>query len=132
YIVIASIFIFDITRITSTYKKSLFESMVIIAISVLLIDIISIAVVFFNRGFAFPRSIFIIGYVIQCIMIFTFKNIILYFIKRNYKQQKALIITPNENSNLLTKDFLLYGINNGKVESICEDVNQNTYRLIDK
>lgn len=132
YIVIASIFIFNITRITSTYKKSLFENMVIIAISVLLIDIISIAVVFFNRGFAFPRSIFIIGYVIQCIMIFTFKNIILYFIKRNYKQQKALIITPNENSNLLTKDFLLYGINNGKVESICEDVNQNTYRLIDK
>jgi len=131
YIIITSVFIFYITGITSTYKKPLFENMIVIAISLFLIDVITVAVTFFNRGFAFPRSIFVIGFIIQYILILLCKIIILRFIKRNYKPQSILIITSRDDSELLTEDFLS-GIMDDRVESVCKMVGQNTYRLIDK
>lgn len=131
YIVIASVFIFYIAGITSTYKESLFENMLIIAVSLFLINVITVAVMFFNRGFAFPRSIFIIGFIIQYVLILFSKIMILQYIKRNYQPQSILIIVSKEGSNLITEDFLS-GIKGNKVESICKTVDQNTYRLIDK
>lgn len=132
YIILASIFVFNITKITSTYKKTLFENVVIIASSVFLVDIITVAVMFFNRGFAFPRSVFLLGYVVQCTLMVCFKIVILQFIKHHSKPQKALIITPVEASNFFNIDFLSHGINGDKLESICAEVNQKTYQLIDR
>ena len=79
YIIVATLVIFYIYNIISTIKKSLFENAVIIFISLLLINIATIAIAFFNRGFAFPRSIFLIGFVIQFLLIFTTKYLIIKF-----------------------------------------------------
>jgi exopolysaccharide biosynthesis polyprenyl glycosylphosphotransferase len=132
YIILASIFIFNMAKITSTYKKTLLENVVIIASSVFLIDIITVAVMFFNRGFAFPRSVFLLGYVVQCALMVCFKILVLQFIKHHSRQQKALIISPAEGSNLLSIDFLSNGINVDKLESVCDEVNQKTFQLIDR
>lgn len=79
--------------------------MAIIGVSLLLIDIITATIMFFSRGFAFPRTVFALGFLIQMILIFSLKLFILRHISKKYEQRGVLIITSPENSDLLTEDF---------------------------
>jgi exopolysaccharide biosynthesis polyprenyl glycosylphosphotransferase len=132
YIIIVSAIIFYIYDIVSTVKNSLYENALTIAISVFLIDIITAAVVFFTRGFAFPRSIFIIGFAIQFALIFLLKIIIVYSIKRNRKQDNILLVISDKESDLLNRDFLLNRMKYDCIKNICNSVNQDTYYFIDE
>lgn len=132
YIALCAAFIFYITKITSTYKKTLFGNVAIIGVSLLLIDIITATIMFFTRGFAFPRTVFALGFLIQMILIFSLKLFILRHISKKYEQRGVLIITSPENSDLLTEDFLSGEVSNGGIKSICRSVDQYTYHLIDE
>ncbi|RKD21952.1 exopolysaccharide biosynthesis polyprenyl glycosylphosphotransferase [Caminicella sporogenes DSM 14501] len=132
YIIVTSIIIFYIYDIVLTAKKSLYENALTIAISVFLIDIMTVAIVFFNRGFAFPRSVFIVGFFIQFILIFFLKITVLNIIKRNRKSQNILLVVSNKESNLITKEFLLNKTENDCIKYICNLINQETYKLIDE
>ncbi len=131
YITLASIIVFYIYNIVSTFRKSIFENVVIILISLALIDTISIAVVFFNRGFAFPRSIFILGFIIQFILIFTTKLIVLKALKASDVKEDILIIASPEEAEHIVKKLLLDKYNPDKVKYISDASNKNTCELID-
>ena len=131
YIIVATLVIFYIYNIISTIKKSLFENAVIIFISLLLINIATIAIAFFNRGFAFPRSIFLIGFVIQFLLIFTTKYLIIKFIISKRAEKDILIAVDSiEEAEYIAKKILLDKNNFDNIRYICHDINKRTYELI--
>ena len=132
YIIVATIIIFYIYNVISTFKKSLFENAVIIFISLLLIDIATVAIVFFNRGFAFPRSVFLIGFVIQFLLIFTTKFLILRFFKSSRIKKDILIAVDSmEEAEYIAKKILLDKNNLDNIKYICHDINKKAYELIE-
>lgn len=131
FIIIATIIVFYIYSIISTFKKPLFENAVIIFISLVLIDILTVVIVFFNRGFAFPRSIFFIGFIIQFLLIFTTKILILSFFKIKRMEKNILIIALREEAEYIAKKILLDKNNLDNIRYICEMTDKNIYKLID-
>lgn len=131
FIIITAIIVFYVYNIVTTLKKSLFENAVTIAICLVLIDIITMAIVFFNRGFAFPRSVFLIGFVIQFLLIFITKFIILKTLKSNRKEKDILIIASEQEAEYIAKKILLDKYNFDNIKFICSEINGDTYKLID-
>ena len=132
YIIVATLIIFYIYNIISTFKKSLFENAVIIFISLILINIASVAIVFFNRGFAFPRSIFLIGLIIQFSLIFTTKYLIIrFFISKRIEKDILIAVDSMEEAEYIAKKILLDKNNFDNIRYICHDINKKTYELID-
>lgn len=132
YIVAVSAIIFYVYDIVSTVKSSLYENALTIAISAFLIDLVTAAIVFFARGFSFPRSVFFIGFIAQFVLIFLLKISIVSTIKRNRKQEDILLVISDKESDLLTGEFLLNRMKYDKIKHICNSVTQNTYSLIDR
>lgn len=130
YIVTTSILVFYIYNIVSTFKKSLFENAVTIIVSLILIDIAAVAIVFFNRDFAFPRSVFLIGFVIQFLLIFITKVIILNIIRLNRTKKDILVIASKEEAEYIAKKILLDKYNFDNIKYICNEINENIYKLI--
>lgn len=131
FIIIASIIVFYIYNIVSTVKKTIFENAITIALALFIIDLSVIAIVFFNRGFSFPRSVILLGYVIQFMLIFTLKIIILKLIKSNWRKKNILIIASKEESEELAVKLLLDKVNLDNLKYISNHVNEETYELID-
>ncbi len=132
YIIVTTLIIFYIYNIISTFKKSLFENAVIIFISLILINIASVAIVFFNRGFAFPRSIFLIGFIIQFSLIFTTKYLIIrFFISKRIEKDILIAVDSMEEAEYIAKKILLDKNNFDNIRYICHDINKKTYELID-
>lgn len=132
FIILTAVIIFYIYNIVSTVNKSTFENALTIAIALFLIDITVVAIVFFNRGFSFPRSVILLGYIIQFILIFTVKTIIIKFVKAKRKQNNILIIASKEESEELAVKLLLDRADLDKLKYITGNVNGETYDLIDK
>ena len=130
YIIVVSIIIFYIYDIVSTAKKSIFENVLIIFISLILIDIVTVAIVFFNRGFAFPRSVFLLGFLIQFLLIFIAKIMILKVIKTKINNKNIIIIAPKEEAEFIAKKILLNKYKFDRIKYISEEINENTYGLI--
>lgn len=130
YIIITSVIIFYIYNIVSTVKKSLFENAITIGISLFLIDIITVAIVFFDRGFAFPRSVFLIGFFLQFVLLFILKIVIINIIKINRKRKDILIIAPKEEAECIAKKLLLDKYNFDNIKYICSEVNDLIYGFI--
>ncbi len=132
FIILTAVIIFYIYNIVSTVNKSTFENALTISIALFLIDITVVAIVFFNRGFSFPRSVILLGYIIQFILIFTVKTIIIKFVKAKRKQNNILIIASKEESEELAVKLLLDRADLDKLKYITGNVNGETYDLIDK
>lgn len=130
YIVISSIVVFYLYNIVSTIKSTLFENALIIAISLVIIDMSVIAIIFFNRGFSFPRSVFLLGFIIQFTLIFGIKIIIIKLIKLRRKQKDILIVASKKESESIAIKLLLDKSNFDKVKYICNEINSTTYELI--
>lgn len=130
YIIMASIIIFYVYDIVTTVKKSLFENAVIIGISLILIDIVTVAIVFFNRGFAFPRSVFLIGFIIQFILVFITKIIILRVLKVHRQGESILIIAPKKEAGYIAKKILVDEFNYDNIKYLCDKIDKEIYELI--
>lgn len=130
-IILASIVVFDIYNVVSTLKKSLFENAVVIAVSLFLINMITMAVVFLSKGSAFPKNVFVIGFAIQFSIIFIAKTIILNAIKLGRVEKNILVIALGDEVEYITKKILLDKHNLDSIKYICDKVNRNVYELID-
>lgn len=131
YIAIATIVIFYIYDIVSTSKKSLFENAVIIGLCLILINLLTVAIMFFSRGFSFPRSIFLLSFVIQFILIFNTKFFVLRTLKYHRKSEDILIIASEEQSYHLATKIVQDEFNYDEIKHTCSEVNKDTYKLID-
>ncbi len=132
FIIVASIIIFYIYDILSNFKKSIFENAVAVFIPLLLINITTAAIAFFIRGFAFPRTVFIIGSVVQFLLIFTTKQIIYkYFVSKRMGKDVLIAVASMDEGEHIAKKILLDKNNYDKIRYICHDINERIYGLID-
>lgn len=131
YIAIASMVIFYLYDIVTTNKKNLFENALIIGLSLLVINIVTVAILFFARGFSFPRTVFLLSGIIQFLLIFTTKYFVLRTLKHNRKAKDILIIASQEQARYLAKKMLQDEFNNDKIRHMTSEINQDTYKLID-
>ncbi|MEL7648010.1 MAG: sugar transferase [Sedimentibacter sp.] len=130
YIVIASVVVFYLYNIVSTVKNTLFENALIIAISLVLINMIVIAVVFFDRGFSFPRSVFLLGLPIQFVFMFIIKIFIIKYIKHYRKSKNIMIIASKKEAERIAVKLLLDKSNLDNVRYICNEINDDIYMFI--
>ena len=132
YIAIVTIIVFDSTKMFSMLRKSIIDVIFNLFVSLLVVNIITAGVLFFTRGFTFPRSVFVIGFIIQYITLFIFKLIILSILRKNYQKKKILIIGDEEDSQNIAKKLLLNNNNLDNLKYICTETDIRLFRYIDE
>ncbi|MBO8159711.1 sugar transferase [Thermosyntropha sp.] len=132
YIILSSLVVFYIYDIVSISKESLYENALTVIIALFLIDIFTVAIVFFARGFAFPRSVFILGFIIQFALILFLKMLIIYIVEKNKKEKHILlIVSDDQKTNLINENFLRKKIKNNYIKCIYSSPNNDINKLID-
>lgn len=111
--------------------KPLIDTVYSVFLSLIFIEITTMAMTFFNRGFSFPRSIFFISFAIQLIYLFIWKFIIHKVHYLLYKKKKVLILADESDSSDIAKKIILEGKYQFEIKYICEKVNDNIYKLIE-
>ena len=131
YISITTFVVFVFLKNFSNIKESKFDILFKLFMSLILINIITAGVAFFARGFSFPRSIFIIAFLIQLVLISLFKSSIINILRGNYREKKILILGSREDTNNIAKKLLLSENNLDNLKYICNNIDGYIYSLID-
>lgn len=131
YISVITLVIFIFFNIFSTLRKSMLDTLYNIFVALIMVNIATAGIVFFSRGFTFPRSIFFIAFLIQFSFIPLFKYFIITIIKSNYQKKKILILGGSEDTNKIAKKLLLND-NLDNLRYICNNIDNNIYKLIDE
>lgn len=131
YISMTTLMIFVSLKNFSNIKESTVDILLKLFISLIMVNIISAGVAFFARGFSFPRSIFIIAFLIQFVLISLYKYIIINILKSNYQKKKILILGTNQDATNIAKKLLLSENNLDNLKYICNIIDGNIYNLVD-
>ncbi|MFW6030032.1 MAG: hypothetical protein ACOCRO_07230, partial [Halanaerobiales bacterium] len=131
YISVATFLIFTFMNTFSHLNKSMVDTVFNVLISLILINITTAALTFFNRGFPFPRSIFLIAFIIQLILVSLSKFLFSIYMKRTYNQKKVMIIGSQEEAGNIACRLLLNKLNLDNLRYICNHVDNKIYELID-
>lgn len=105
--------------------KPLIDTVYSVFLSLIFIEITTMAMTFFNRGFSFPRSIFFISFAIQLIYLFIWKFIIHKIYYMVYKKKRVLILADESDSSDIAKKIILEGKYQFEIKYICEKANDN-------
>lgn len=115
WIFVISIFIFSFNGAFNAIKKTTSEHIVIMFISSVMISVSSMAIAFFVRGFAFPRSLFVIAFCIQFIFLSLFKILFMYVIRHIRGVRRVMVIAEFEEKELLTQKILSASDTNDRI-----------------
>lgn len=132
WILLATVVFFQIYSVFKCGEKSLLETIYSIFLSLIFVNIITMALTFFNRGFSFPRSIFAIAFIFQMLYLFIWKYIVVKIYDKLHKPKSAIIIGQNEEVEEITKKLLLKNLKWFDVRYICGDTGDKVYHLIEK
>lgn len=101
-------FIFLMFDLYSNWRrKSIYDLVFSIFLSILALSLITMAFTFISRGFSFPRSVLFIGAGLQVLFITLSRTIIWYFDKKFFGSQRVLIIAQDSNEGLALAEKLL-------------------------
>ncbi|MFZ3100625.1 MAG: sugar transferase [Desulfitobacteriaceae bacterium] len=76
-------------------RKSIHDLVMSIILSILTLTIVTMALSFLGRGFAFPRGVILIGAGLQVVLITLSRSLVWYLDKRVFGLQRVLIIAKN-------------------------------------
>jgi len=105
WIIIMAFVIFRVYGLFDIERKTFTELLFSLALSLVMIMVFTMALTFFYRGFAFPRSVFAIGAVIQGVLIVLWKGICLLVIKHLHGVQKVLLVGSREEAYKVARKF---------------------------
>lgn len=105
WIVFLTIILFRIYGLYYIERKGFGELFFSTILSVFLLNVFVMALTFFYRGFAFPRSVFIIGAGFQILLISLSRYIALYIIKKIHGVQKVLLIGNKDEALKIARKF---------------------------
>lgn len=101
-------FIFLMFDLYSNWRRrSIYDLVFSIFLSILTLSLITMAFSFLDRGFAFPRSVIIIGAGLQVVFITLSRTAIWYFDKKLFGSQRVLIIAQDSKEGLALAEKLL-------------------------
>lgn len=90
-------------------RKNIYDLVFSVFLAILAVSLITMAFSFLDRGFAFPRSVIIIGAALQVPFITLSRTITWYFEKKLFGSQRVLIIAQDSKEGLaLAEKFLLH------------------------
>lgn len=70
----------------------------------LILAVFTMAISFFTRGFAYPRSVIGISFLVQSVVVVPWKHLMFYFHRRMYADKSMLVFgSQEENERILTK-----------------------------
>lgn len=105
WIMFLTVVLFRIYGLYFVERKGFGELFFSTVLSVFVLNIFVMALTFFYRGFAFPRSVFIIGAVFQVILISLSRYITLYIVKKIHGVQKVLLIGNKDEALKIARKF---------------------------
>lgn len=101
-------FIFLMFDLYSNWRRrSIHDLIFSIFLSVIALSLIIMALTFLYRGFSFPRSVLLIGIILQVVFITLSHSIIWYFDKKLFGSQRVLIIAQDSKEGLALAEKLL-------------------------
>ena len=78
-----------------------------IVISIVITNVIVLALAFWNRSFALPRSVVALSGILQCLFIVSYRYGIWMLVKKLHGKRSVLIVTNNEQSSMQLANKLL-------------------------
>lgn len=126
YLVLAHIFELDRPK-----DFSFFGVGYTVALCIIVLFLITMAISFFMREFAYPRSILLTSSITQVVVI-TLWHVFTNRMYRKVNKGKTLVVIGYERSKTLSSKLLSSSNMWSKVKHICKPTNENVYKYIDE
>lgn len=107
FIMLFAFIFINIYDIAETIKKRISDMGISIFLTLLMLHITTMALTFIFRGFAFPRSIFILSFALQFFMLVLWKTLLIKFTRRIVGIYEVMIIGDEEESEMIAKKLLI-------------------------
>lgn len=91
FITIMALVYFDMSGLLKFYRKSMQDVAVALLKTIFILAITTVTITYYLRGFSFPRLILVISPVIQFILLFIWKGLIL-FVRRRFMLETSLMV----------------------------------------
>ncbi len=106
WIAIASWIILTFNGAFNAIKKTTSEHIVIMFLSAAMINITTMAIAFFTRGFGFPRSLIIMAFIIQVVLLSVFKCVFISLLRYMKGTRRVMVIADFCDKEGLTSKIL--------------------------
>ncbi len=107
FIILFSFILISIYEMSSIERKRVVDISISIFISLIMLHVTTMALTFIFRGFAFPRSIFIIAFALQFVLLILWKSLLIYFSKKVVGIKRVMIIGSKKESQIVAKKLLI-------------------------
>jgi len=132
YISLIALIFFSIFSISITSRRNFEETVYSVGISLVLIDIAAMAVAFFFRSFAFPRSVFVMGFFIQLLLLLIWKWFIIKLGSLLLRDKDILVLADQKEAELIIKKLLMDRKSPYHIKYVCHEITGDIYRMIDE
>ncbi len=106
WIAITSWIILAFNGAFNAIKKTTSEHIVIMFLSAVMINVTTMAIAFFTRGFGFPRSLIVTAFVIQVLLLSIFKCLFISLLRYMKGTRRVMVIADFEDKEDLTSKIL--------------------------
>lgn len=106
YICIVAVLLFSIYGMYSFIQKNIGEIIFSIALISILLMIISTSIAFFVRGFAFPRSIILMGMISHFFVLSIWRIVLWFFLLKIQEKKKLMVIGNDSELDTITHKIL--------------------------
>jgi exopolysaccharide biosynthesis polyprenyl glycosylphosphotransferase len=131
YISLIALVFFSIYSISTTSRRNFEETIYSVGIALFFIDTAAVAVAFFLRSFAFPRSVFVMGFFIQLLLLLIWKWLIMKLGSLLFRDKDIMVLGDQENTELIVKKLLM-DRSPYNIKYVCHEVTRDTYRMMDE
>lgn len=132
YLTITSLVFFYVNDVFDIFKKSFLDIIYSSMISLVMINITTVAILFLARTLSFPRSVLMISSIVQVISIFIWTTIIWRRVQKLRRKKDSIIIGNKTDSDIVLKKVLMNSKNHMQIKFICNKLDDEMYKYIDK
>ncbi|WP_069650409.1 sugar transferase [Caloranaerobacter ferrireducens] len=106
FIALVTLMFFDIYGLLSISRKTFIDTVFSLGIALFMILLSTMALSFFFRGFAFPRSVFFIGFIIQLVLLSIWRYIIIKLLRKLHGIKQVMIIGNEKSTKYIAKKLV--------------------------
>ncbi len=133
WLMLCAIFVFFFVGLFSTVNKSKSENIAIITIAVSALTVLYMAIAFMVRGFALPRSIILVAFLIQMVAFTLVKLSFIRLIRFLKGKRKIMILAPMKDKEMLVTKILTSRVYKERLTYFVDPRIQQSYlKYVDK
>ena len=132
YISLVAFILFTIYGTTLAFKRDFDDSFFSNGISLMLINFSTVAIAFISRSFAFPRTVLVIAFVIQFILLNGWKILLLKLKYHLSREKQVLIFSGKEKAKVISEKILGHHNTPYKVLGVMDSLEGESYASMDQ